>query len=115
MDWKIINLNSPDKKYIKNRTPLICKTIGILFFIFLIINKYYYNTFSLLDKAINCITILSFMLLIYYCFINFNSKNIMYVHYFIVLFIWIPLLLCKNPALLIFFMIFIIVILIGFH
>jgi len=58
MDLRIINFNTPDKKYITERTSLICKTIGILFLVLLIINKYYYKTFNLIDKLINYISFL---------------------------------------------------------
>lgn len=113
MDLRIINFNTPDKKYITERTSLICKTIGILFLVLLIINKYYYKTFNLIDKLINYISFLCLFLIFFYCFINFNAKNLTYVHYFTVLFIWVPLLFCKNPSILMFYIFYIIVILIG--
>jgi hypothetical protein len=113
MDIELININKPEKSYIKQTTPLICNTLVILGLYLFIINKYFYKTFNLLDKSINLILVLSGMFLFYYCFVNFNSQNIMTVHYFIVLFIWFPILFCKNPALLSFFIFLIIVILIG--
>jgi len=113
MDLQLININKPEKSYIKKTTPLICKTLIIIGVYLLIMNKYFYKTFNLLDKSINLIIILSGILLFYNCFINFNSQNIMTVHYFIVLLIWFPILFCKNPVILSFFMFLIIVILIG--
>ena len=113
MDLEIINLIIPDKKYITERTSIICKTIGILSLVLLIINKYYYKTFNLIDKLINYISFLCLFLIFFYCFINFNAKKLTYVHYFTVLFIWVPLLFCKNPSILMFYMFYIIVILIG--
>lgn len=115
MDLELINIIGPEKSYIKETTPLICNTLLIIGLYLLIMNKYYYKTFNLLDKSINYITILSGLLIFYYCFVNFNSQNLMIVHYFIVLFIWVPILFCKNPPILSFFMFFIIVILIGWQ
>jgi len=106
MDLELINIVSPEKSYIKETTPLICNTLLIIGLYLLIMNKYYYKTFNLLDKSINYITILSGLLIFYYCFVNFNSQNLMIVHYFIVLFIWVPILFCKNPPIFFFFIFF---------
>ncbi len=64
MDLQLININKPEKSYIKKTTPLICKTLIIIGVYLLIMNKYFYKTFNLLDKSINLIIILSWYIII---------------------------------------------------
>ena len=94
-----LKTEKPKQECIYKLKNVICLLLSIFFIILIILYIQFKNTFSLFDKTLFYITIISQLLTLYSCFVKWCCDTLMYIHYIFVIMLYI-VLLSENITLL---------------
>jgi len=110
---KLVNLIVPKKEYITKKRDLICSTLSISILLLVILNIYFFKKLNLTDKILNYSSIALILSGMYFCLIDFQGVLVMFIHYLLMLLIWLVLIFSNNLYLLSYFLIVIGMIFLG--